>query len=293
MTMRRIGELHTELGECPVWDDRIGRLVLEDIDGRRIHRVDIDTGAVETRSLPARPGSFVLTDEPDRLVVAMEHELVSLEWSTGAVHAIAEVERPDPQVRLNDGRCDRAGRYWVGSMDLPPEAGRSKGSLHRIGFTGDELEIATVRTGIGINNGTAFSPDGRTMYWADTPTATVWAYDLDPDTGERHGERVFLDFADLPGLPDGACVDADGCYWVACVTGSAVLRATPAGDVDRVVEVPMLLPTMPAFVGAGLDRLVVTSIATDRADADPACPDGCLLELDVDVVGVPEPLLAR
>ncbi len=290
MNVRRVGSLVTELGECPVWDRRLGRLLLEDIEGRAIHRVDIDTGGVETRDLPGRPGSFVLTADPDRLVVAMEHELVELRWSTGAVTALCDVETPDPEVRLNDGRCDPSGRYWVGSMDLPPEAGRHRGRLHRITVTDGHVEIHEQRDGVGVANATAFSPDGTVMYWADTPTSTVWSYDVDPETGDRSNERVFLDFTDLPGLPDGAGVDADGCLWVACVTGSAVLRATPDGSVDRIIDVPVLLPTMPAFVGPELDRLVVTSISTERADADPAFPDGCLLELDVDAVGLHEPI---
>ena len=292
MNVRRIGTLHTELGECPIWDPRLGRLLIEDIEGRRIHRVDIDTGDVEDRQLPGRPGSFVLTRDPDRLVVAMEHELVDLHWSSGVVTALCDVEPAHADRRLNDGRCDPSGRYWVGSMDVPPEAGRGLGQAHRVEVTGEGVEVHTLRDGVGVSNCTAFSPDGTTMYWADTPQATVWAWDVDTSTGERHNERVFLDFTKLPGLPDGGCVDADGCLWVACVTGSAVLRATPDGRVDRVLEVPMLLPTMPAFVGPGLDRLVVTSIQTDRPDQDTAIPDGSLVELETDVVGVPEPIFA-
>jgi sugar lactone lactonase YvrE len=139
----------------------------------------------------------------------------------------------------------------------PPSAGRFTGMLHRIDPNG---AIATVRSGVGVANGLAFSPDGRTMYFADTPRETVWAYDYDVATGDAAHERVFLDFGPLPGRPDGACVDEDGCYWIACVYGWAVIRVTPQGRVDRRIELPVERPTMPAFGGPAMATLFVTSI---------------------------------
>ena len=132
---------------------------------------------------------------------------------------------------------------------------------------------STVRSGIGVANGLAFSPDGRTMYFADTPRETVWAYDYDVDTGEATNERVFLDFGPLPGRPDGAGVDEAGCYWIACVLGGMVLRVTPAGAVDRRIRVPVSKPTMPAFGGPGLSTLFITTIGGGGSHAgrpDPA-----------------------
>ena len=108
------------------------------------------------------------------------------------------------------------------------------------------------------------------MYWADTLHETVWAYDYDLAGGERRNERVFLDFTPLPGRPDGACVDESGCYWIACVGGFAVLRVTPDGRVDRTVELPIRRPTMPAFGGADLGTVFVTSIQARDPEADGA-----------------------
>lgn len=277
-----------ELGECPLWDARTGHLYFIDIDGRAVHRMNGLTHEAETRTLDGRPGSMVLTRDPDQLVVAMEHQLVTLSWANGDVSQLVDVEAEGPGKRLNDGRCDPAGRYWVGSMDDPHDAMAGRGQLHRVSPTGvaGEVEITRHRTGIGVSNGMAFSADGTVMYWADSPRGLVWRYDVDPDTGDRHGERVFLDFSHgLPGAPDGACVDEAGCYWVACVNGGALLRAAPTGDVDMLVDLPVDKPTMPAFGGSSLETIFVTSIA-DESDGS-----GTTLMLDVPGVrGLPEPL---
>ncbi len=290
------------LGECPIWDERSGRLWWIDIDGRVVHRTDPVTGDDESVTLTGRPGSIALTDEPDRFVAGVEHEVVDVAWSTGDMTALATLEAAERPTRLNDGRCDARGRFWVGSMQDPPESGTFAGGLYRVtapqsdadGGFGVHIEVPD---GVGITNGMAFSPDGRTMYWADTMKSTVWAYDYDLDSGHRSNERVFATFdgSAAPGLPDGACTDADGCYWVACVTGFAVARFTPDGRLDRVIDVPMRMPTMPAFGGPDLSTLFVTSIGGDGglASADPDDPmAGALLAIDAGVTGVPEPRFA-
>ncbi len=283
-----------QLGECPLWDHRLDRLYLIDIDGQAIHRVEPSSDSTETRMLPGRPGSMVLTADPDRVLVALEHQLVELTWSTGVISPLAALESEGPGKRLNDGRCDPSGRYWVGSMDDPHDALIGAGKLYRVD-PGPTPVVSQHRSGIYVSNGMAFSPDGLVMYWADSPRGLVWRYDVDPDTGGRRNEQVFLDFDQgLPGAPDGACVDEDGCYWVACVNGSAVLRATPDARVDRIVDVPVAMPTMPAFGGSGLDTLFVTSIAdvTSAPPGDDGVEGGQTLALDIGCRGVPEPVFA-
>jgi L-arabinonolactonase len=278
-----------KLGECPVWDERLGRLYWVDIDGRRVHRFDPATGDDEERSLPGRPGSIAMTADSDRLLVAMEHLLVWLEWESGEVTPWFELEEERPGVRLNDGRCDPAGRFWVGSMHVPSSAHRFAGMLHRIEPDG---VVATTRREVGVANGLAFSPDGRTMYFADTLRDTVWSYRYDADSGTTSNEQVFIDFTGLPGRPDGGCVDEAGCYWIACVYGWAVARVTPDGTVDRVIEVPVEKPTMPAFGGPGLETLFVTSIGVRDGDAPtPGQHEpGGLFAVTPGVRGIPEPV---
>ncbi len=222
--------------------------------------------------------------------MAMEHQVGWFDWVTGSWEPWRDLEPAGTGNRLNDGRCDPAGRFWVGSMFERSAEGRRTGLLHRVEASGVS---STVRSQIGVSNGLAFSPDGRTMYHADTSLRTVWFYDYDLASGERSKERVFTHYRDLPGRPDGACVDADGCYWTACVGGSAVARLTPNGDVDRVVEVPLVFPTMPAFGGAGLSTLFVTSLRQNGAVLASSEHDGHLLAIDVGVSGIPEPIFAR
>ncbi len=283
--------IRAELGECPLWSGRDACLYWIDIDSRSVHRYDPASGDNITRELPGRPGSIALTGDPDRLLVAMEHQLVDFDWSTGDTTPRTRLEQADRPTRLNDGRCDPAGRFWVGSMD-DPTAGRPRvGQLHRVDA---DYTSAIEREGVGVSNSLAFSPDGSVMYWADTTTELVLAYDYDVETGCRSNERVFLDFADLRGKPDGACIDDAGCLWVACVYGWSVLRATPDGRVDRIIELPVEKPSMPAFGGRELDTLYVTSISSGgSAPASAGQPlAGALLAVTPGVRGVTEPIFA-
>ena len=289
VAMDVIGTNVDQLGECPVWDSRLDLLYTVDIDGRSIHRTDPTTGALETRNVAGRPGSIALTADVDILLVAIEEQLGWLDWRTGVLTPWRRLATGGPHNWLNDGACDRIGRFWVGSMH--EDASESTGLVHRIAGSGESVEITS---GAGVPNGMAFSPDGATMYYADSLAETVWVYDYDSSTGERSGGRMLTDFTGLPGTADGATVDADGCYWIACVFGSAIARLTPQGDVDRLVDVPVDKPTKPAFGGANLDTLFVTSIggggSHERYD-DPGL-NGRLLAIDVGVRGVPEPLFS-
>ena len=284
-------EVRALLGECPVWSGRDRCLYWIDIDSHLVYRYDPDDDRSESRVLPGRPGSIALTHDADRLLVSMEHQLVDLTWSTGRVTPRIVLEADDVSTRLNDGRTDPAGRFWVGSMDDPVSGGARRGTLHRVEPGGGSEAI---QSGVGVSNGLAFSPDGSVMYWADTTRDLVWAYDYDVDSGVRRNERVFLDCSTLPGRPDGACVDEAGCYWVACVYGWALLRATPEGDVDRIIELPVQKPSMPAFGGTDLDTLYITSISTGGLlPIEPGQPlAGALLTMVPGVKGLPEPLFA-
>ena len=280
-----------QLGECPLWSPHEGRLYWVDIDGRAIHRFDPVSGIDQVHEAPGRPSALALTPKPGRLLVAIEHRLAYFDLGAEVWLDWLALELDGNGNRLNDGRTDPAGRFWVGSMFVPTSAGRFNGALYRVSGAGTAV---TVRTGVGVANGLAFSPDGRTMYFADTPRRLVWAFDYDKDTGEATNERVFQDFTALPGKPDGACVDVDGCYWTACVYGWAVARITPAGKVDRLISIPVEKPTMPAFGGADLSTMFITSIGGDPSlPIDPKQPDrGGVFALEAGVQGLPEPLFA-
>lgn len=245
------------LGESPVWCPEEVILYWVDIDGKTIHRHDPATGTHGTRSIAGRPGSIALTSTPGRLLIASEHRLLELDWDTGAVTPFVDLEPASTGNRLNDGCCDSSGRFVVGSMCADTNAGRTTGTLHRIHHGG---QVETLRTHIGVTNGLAFDVTRNRMYFADTPTERVLVFDYEPSTGALSNQRLFFDYHKYPGKPDGACVDADGCYWSASVYGWALLRITPDGDVDCRIELPIQKPSMPCFGGANLDTLFVTTI---------------------------------
>ena len=289
-----VGSVVASLGECPVWRGAEQALYWEDIDGKAIHRYDPSSGQTETRNLPGRPGSFVFTQTPGRLLVATESELHWLDWESGELSLFVEAEDPARGNRMNDGRCDPEGRFIVGTMHPDADARRFDGSLYSIDSTG---AVTTLENDVGIPNGLVFDSERGRMYWADTFHATIWVWDYDLDTGERSNKRVFFNYKEHPdvhGLPDGGCLDAEGYYWSASGHGWAVTRIAPDGTVDRVVDVPLAMPTMPAFGGSNLETLYVTSIDGGMVDErrSEGVRAGSLISLDVGVAGVPEPSFA-
>jgi sugar lactone lactonase YvrE len=276
------------LGECPLWSPDDGRLYWVDIDDRLIHRFDPSAGRDEQRQVSGRPGSLARTTDPSRLLLAVENEAAWFDWEAGGTTPWLRLESAGTGNRLNDGRTDAVGRFWVGSMYERAADRRFTGQLHRIDPDGSVL---TVRHNVGVANGLAFDPDLSRMYFADTLHDMVWRYDYEPETGAARNETPFIDFSDLPGRPDGACVDAEGGYWVAAVYGWAVLRFTPDGVLDRTIELPVQAPTMPAFGGSDLRTLFVTSIG--RGGSIELSPDqheaGGLFAIDTGVAGRVEP----
>jgi len=238
------------LGECPLWDERTRTLWWVDILSPSLKKLS-PSGRPETIRLDEAMGSFAFR-EKGGLLAAMKSGLYFFDGEKR--EAIGKPESHLPQNRFNDGRCDRDGRFWSGTM---MEAMREPvGSLYRIGA---DRSCVRKRTGITVPNSLAWSPDGRTMYFADSPRRTVGAFDYDRASGEQSNERVFV--TTQAGFPDGSCVDADGCLWNAEYGGARVVRYTPAGKVDRVIELPVKNPTCCAFGGGKLDVLYITTAA--------------------------------
>lgn len=287
--IERIGtDAHT-LGECPLWSVEESALYWEDIEGRRIHRFDLSTGVSEHRDLPGRPGSFAMSPTSGALTVAMDTSLVHLDWASGETTKVLQIEDSRLGNRANDGRCDPLGRFVVGTMWPNPDERKYNGSLYRIDTDGS---IETLESDVGIPNGLVFDHERRRMYWADTFRATVWVWDYDVETGERSNKRVFFDYqaSGARGLPDGACLDAAGCYWSASVNGWALTRITPDGLIDTVIDLPVAMPTMPAFGGDDLSTIFVTSIDGGEVDSDRSrgIPAGAVLAVDAGFEGLPE-----
>ncbi len=279
----------SRLGECPLWSPTEAVLYWVDIDAQEIHRFDPDTGVDDRRVVAGRPGSLALTRTPGVLLAAVEHELVWFRWSDGASAPFVALEDPGTGNRLNDGKTDPAGRFIVGSMWADPSDGRRTGLLHTVEGDGAHRVL---RHDIGVTNGLGFDRVRERAYFADTFTETVvrWNYDL--STGSCDDEQIFVDYAPLRGLPDGACVDADGCYWSASVFGWAVLRITPDGRIDRRIDLPLEKPSMPAFGGPDLSTLFITTIGDGGGrpskPGDGGVIPGSVLAVEPGVSGVAE-----
>jgi sugar lactone lactonase YvrE len=270
------------LGECPLWDVREKMLWWVDSRWPAAKRLDPASGAVMMLVLPEVVGSIAFR-EKDGLIAATKSGIHFLDASSGALAAAANPEARLPDNRFNDGRCDRQGRFWAGTMcDVRRDP---TGSLYR--FDAD-LACTKLRNAIVIPNSLAFSPDGRTMYFADTNRRTIWAYDYDPASGAATRERVFADTGS--GRPDGSCVDAQGCLWNAEYGAWRLVRYTPAGKVDRVIEMPVANPTCCCFGGDDLGTLYVTTamqrLTPEDLQKQPLA--GSLLALRPGVQGLPE-----
>jgi sugar lactone lactonase YvrE len=277
------------VGEGPVWVPEESCLYWVDIGGCRLHRYDPATNMHRTVATPARVGSFALRRNGG-MVAAMEHELGWLDPATGAFEAIAAPEADRPNNRYNDGRCDRQGRFHAGSMNLARDW--PGGVLWRLDPSG---RISEVASGVMVSNGLAWSPDGRTMHWADSPSGRIWRFAYDPDAGLAYDRKLWLEPADdAPGRPDGATVDAEGCYWSARWQGNRVLRFTPDGRIDREIRLPVSRITMCAFGGSDLRTLYITSAREGMSEAEAAAEPlaGALFAVDPGVQGLPEPRFA-
>ncbi len=248
-----VGDGRARLGEGPVWDDRAGALYWVDIRAPALHRYEPGSGAIRTWPMPAAIGSVAL-HEPAGLLVALRSGLHLFDPDTGALDLLPGTGPLSPPLRYNDGRCDPGGRFWVGSMH---ERGREPvGALHCLA---PGRRWRRVRDGLAVPNGLGWSPDGRTMYFTDTPTRTILAFAADPETGALGPGRVFAVVPEEAGYPDGATVDGEGGLWSAHWDGWRITRYAPDGRVDRVVWLPVQRPTSCAFGGSALDALYVTS----------------------------------
>ena len=281
--IERIGSQTDILGEGPVWCPRQQALYWVDIRCPAIRRFDHVSGRIDTWPMPELVGSFALAED-DRILVALSTELALFERASSTFEHVARPPSIGPDQRFNDGKCDRQGRFWVGSMNNVTRA--PEGVLYRLDPRGT---LVGTLSGIRIPNSLAWSPDGRTMYFADSLLHTIYAYPFDPATGEQGAKRVFAKTTP-PAIPDGATIDSEGFLWSAEYDGWRLTRYAPDGRMDRIVELPVQRPTSCMFGGPDLDILYVTTATQRLTDAELARQPlaGALLALDVGVRGLPE-----
>jgi len=268
------------LGECPLWDGR--ELWWVDILGPALKRLEPASGKLRALGLPEAIGSFAFR-RAGGILAAMKSGLYFLDPDDGRLECVALPEPGLPENRFNDGRCDRDGRFWAGTMK---EGKREPvGALYRLDA---DRRCTRQRDKLYVPNSLCWSPDGRTMYLSDTHRHVIWAFDYDRASGAISGERVFADAGD--GRPDGACIDAESCLWSCDYGGGRIVRYAPDGKVDRVLALPVANPTCCCFGGPALDTLYVTTatqkLAPDELARQPLA--GSVLALRPGAKGLPE-----
>ncbi len=313
---RVVGDISAEglrdrVGESPVWDAGSGSLYWVDIEGRLLRRHHGASGRTVSWRLPERPGCIALSTR-GTVIAAMETGIFELSLqdcepvngSTGdlSAHAVrtlgsadvrllAAIDHPQPSMRFNDGRCDPDGRLWVGTMVMDMSLAAAVGGLYCLDSTG--LRGPLVQ-GLITPNGLAFSPDGQSAWQSDSHPSvqTIWRFQRNPATGELHDRSVWVQMRDLPGRPDGAALDAEGCYWICGNDAGQIHRFSPSAELLQSIPVPLPKPAMCCFGGPDLRTLFVTSIQPPASVA-PVGDSGLLMACEVSVAGVPEPKFSQ
>ena len=281
-----IADTRDSLGESPLWDPVTERLFWVDINRCLIHQLDPRTGEITDWPCKTEPGCLGRADN-GRLVAGLRDGFYFFSPATGEFEGITDPEPGKPENRVNDGKVDRAGRFWAGTM-RDPNPDEPCGALYK-------LEGQTARQmldGIRIPNSLCWSPDNQTLYFSDTRARVIWGFDFNLASGELTNRRLFVDLQGQLGRPDGATVDTEGYLWSAEYGGGRVVRYTPDGTVDKVVNLPVANVTCPTFGGTDYKTLFITTASqrlTENELAEQPLAGG-LFSLKVTVAGLPEPV---
>jgi len=270
------------LGEGPHWDDRTGELIWVDITGGRIHTWSPPNAAVRTESVDGEVSAVIpRADRPGR-VLAAGHRLLLREGDTERV--LATVEDDLPENRFNDCKCDPQGRLWAGTMSKTRAHGTA--ALYRL-TPGAEIERVVAST--TLSNGLGWSPSGDTMYFVDSTTQRLDAFDFDGTTGDISDRRTLAEIDPDDGLPDGLTVDAEGGIWLCLFGGATIRRYGSDGTLEASIPLPTTNPTSPVFAGPDLRTLYITTarhrLTETQLAHEPVA--GAVLTLDPGVQGLP------
>ena len=273
------------LGECPVWSAGEQALYWIDVRAPAVRRLEMADGTRRDWNLPELVGCMALKPSGD-MILGLRTQVALLNAATESLETVARLHGPDgTTMRLNDGKCDRQGRFWVGSMD---DVGRGPvGRLYRV----EAGRCEDVAGGVSVPNSMCWSPDGTTMYFADGAEPVIWAYPFDVKSGSLGERREFTRREPGTGIPDGATVDAEGFLWSANYGGGCVTRYTSSGEVAEVFPMPVMQPSSCAFGGPDMDILFVTTasqrLTPEALAAQPLA--GALLAMRTATRGLQEP----
>lgn len=277
------------IGESPVWSVREQALYWVDVEGRRVQRFAPDSGASARWEMPEVTSCIGLRCGGG-LVAATRTGFAFIDTATAAITPITHPEADLPGNRFNDGKVDRAGRFWAGTKNIANNA-QLTGSVYRLDADG---RAHAITRGISCTNGIAWSPDNRTMYLCDTWVRRIYSFDFDFAAGAVHNRRLFAELAGEEGFPDGLTVDAEGCVWNAHYDGWRITRYAPDGRVTRVLRMPVQHVTSLTFGGPDLRTLFVTSASMRTSEGARRTQPlaGHVLAFEPGVGGLPEPCFA-
>ena len=272
-------------GESPIWDEGTGTFVWVDIPQKAFNVFSLATKRNRQWIAPEEIGAAALTERQGVYALAGSRCLWSFDLETEVFTLCARVELNKAELRFNDGRADKYGRWWVGTLVGPRDESPGAGLFRFDASLTPSREIG----GLFLSNGVAFSPDFRQMYHADSRRRTVWRYDYDIDGGVVENRKLFYQFSDDDGLPDGAAVDVDGGYWCAVHGGWRICRIVD-GQIDREIRLPVAKPTMCAFGGRDRRDLLITTGSRHFGERDWAEQPlaGGLFMTDAGVAGIPD-----
>jgi L-arabinonolactonase len=277
-------DCRNDLAESVLWDSGSGSLWWVNIHQREIWQLRGNVPKIYR--FPSRVGAVALRAKGG-LVVGAEKEFAFFDPVTDAYNSVAGVEPDLPMTRLNDGRCDRQGRFVCGGMSEEPSAP----ACSNVYSLDPNITVRTLITGVTCSNSICFSPSGSTMYFSDMPTGEIVAYDYDQDSGAICNRRVICDASSAPGLPDGSVVDAEGCIWNARWGAGKVVRFTPAGKIDQSFDFPVTNVSCVGFGGPDFQSLFVTSARFGLTGSQLLAEQhaGSLFVLEPGSQGLPEP----
>ena len=288
MQITRIDAPECNGGENPLWCPRHQALFYIDNSGRKIHRFEPAHGRSRSWDMPDVITTLVLR-ETGGAVVTMRSGIFLFDFASGSLDVLHPMPDPPPYV-YNDGKVDQRGRFVIGASTAQFAEPVPDGGLYRLDA---DRSLHRIDGDIHYSNGPCWSPDGGTLYFADSWRRTIYAYDYDLATGGAIGRRAFVNTEVLGGLPDGATVDADGRVWVAIYGGGLLAAYASDGTLERTIAMPVKLVSSVAFGGPALDRLFVTTIAHGSMGEPVEAGAGALYVVDgLGVTGLPEPYYA-
>lgn len=269
-----------ELGEGITWHPQQKAVWWTDINGQRLYRYQLNGQTLQSWPMPERVGCFGFVEDSDRLIVAFASGLAFYEVESGSIEWIVKPEEERQGNRFNDGKVGPDGRFYAGCMVEDNQQANLGAGFYRLDKQGDCRRLFD---GIAISNGLCWSPDGKTMYHADSPTKQIVKYDFDLVKGTPSNPQIFAQIQAYC-VPDGATVDAQGGVWVALWGGAEVVRFAPDGQISHQLQLPVSQPTCVCFGGDNLDLLFVTSASVGLGSKGPQ--DGNVFIYETNVRGL-------